>query len=130
MKMRLLHGLPFVSVSVIYQGRRLDVGNVLVDTGSMGTIFPADLLASFGIMPGHDALAWTVRGIGGIESVIAQQVDGLECGEISTGPFEIEIGMADYGFDIQGILGMDFLTSVGAVVDLARLELRAGEASS
>ena len=30
----------------------------------------------------------------------------------------------DYGFEIDGIIGMDFLTQVGAVIDLARLEVR------
>ena len=29
----------------------------------------------------------------------------------------------DYGFDIEGIVGMDFLSPVGAVVDLARMEV-------
>ena len=29
----------------------------------------------------------------------------------------------DYGFDIDGIIGMDFLVEVGAIVDLSRLEI-------
>jgi hypothetical protein len=29
----------------------------------------------------------------------------------------------DYGFEIEGIVGMDFLTKAGAVVDLAKLEI-------
>jgi hypothetical protein len=32
--------------------------------------------------------------------------------------FEIEIGAMDYGFEIDGIVGMDFLTQVGALIDL------------
>ena len=32
--------------------------------------------------------------------------------------FDVEIGEMDYGFDIDGILGMDFLTMSGAVIDL------------
>jgi len=30
----------------------------------------------------------------------------------------------DYGFPIDGILGMDFLTSVGAIIDLDMMEIR------
>ena len=30
----------------------------------------------------------------------------------------------DYGFYIDGILGMDFLRAAGAIVDLGALELR------
>ena len=36
---------------------------------------------------------------------------------------EIEIGGMDYGFNIQGILGMDFLISAGAKIDLKKLEI-------
>jgi hypothetical protein len=30
----------------------------------------------------------------------------------------------DYGFEINGVLGMDFLVRTGAVIDLQELELR------
>lgn len=33
----------------------------------------------------------------------------------------------DYGFDINGIVGVDFLKSVGAVIDLNKMELRKWE---
>ena len=29
-----------------------------------------------------------------------------------------------YGFDIQGIIGLDFLQQVNAVIDVAQLEIR------
>jgi hypothetical protein len=32
--------------------------------------------------------------------------------------FEIEIGGMDYGFEINGILGMDFLLLAGAMINL------------
>ena len=32
----------------------------------------------------------------------------------------------DYGFPADGILGLDFLLHIGAVIDLEGLELRAG----
>ena len=36
--------------------------------------------------------------------------------------FEIEVGAMDYGFrfELGGIVGMDFLEQVGAVIDLRR----------
>ena len=42
---------------------------------------------------------------------------------LSVDDFEIEVGAMDYGFDIDGIVGMDFLIQVGAVIDLERLEI-------
>ena len=41
--------------------------------------------------------------------------------------FEVEIGAMAYGFEIAGIIGMDFLAGVGAVIDLAQLEIHQGE---
>ena len=32
----------------------------------------------------------------------------------------------DYGFEINGILGMDFLTSIGAVINLRELNISFG----
>lgn len=33
----------------------------------------------------------------------------------------------NYGFDMDGIIGVDFLTKVGAMIDLDRMELRLAE---
>jgi hypothetical protein len=40
--------------------------------------------------------------------------------------FEVEVGAMDYGLDLDGILGTDFLVATRAVVDLAAVEIRAG----
>ena len=38
----------------------------------------------------------------------------------------VQIGAMDYGFPIQGLIGADFLTETGAVLDLNRLEIYGG----
>jgi len=45
MKLKLIDGLPFVGVSILFQGRRTWLDAVLLDTGSAGTILAADRLA-------------------------------------------------------------------------------------
>ncbi len=35
----------------------------------------------------------------------------------------IEIGQIDYGFNIQGILGIDFLIETNAIIDLGKRQL-------
>ena len=37
---------------------------------------------------------------------------------------EIEVGALDYGFPLDGILGLDCLMRFGAVIDVSALELR------
>ena len=65
----------------------------------------------------------TESGIDGSEAVFSRQVDYLQVGERSLVDFEIEVGGMDYGFEINGILGMDFLTHAGAVTDLRKMEI-------
>jgi hypothetical protein len=35
----------------------------------------------------------------------------------------VEIGEMDYGFEIGGILGLDFLRAAGVVIDLGKLSI-------
>jgi len=48
MKIELIDGLPFISVSISFRGQEITLSNVLIDTGSAGTIFKADLLRNIG----------------------------------------------------------------------------------
>ena len=68
MKIRLQDGLPYVTVSLTYRGQQIILKNVLLDTGSAGTIFATDKV-------------------------------------------------------IEGIVGMDFLLQVGAIIDLTQMEI-------
>jgi len=48
MKIEPIDGLPFISVSISFRGQEITLSNVLIDTGSAGTIFKADLLRNIG----------------------------------------------------------------------------------
>jgi len=64
-----------------------------------------------------------VYGVGGAESVFARCMDRLQVGGQAVEGFEINIGAMDYGLEINGILGMDFLLASGAVINLHTLEM-------
>jgi predicted aspartyl protease len=123
MRLSLLDNLPFVTVTLVHDGGRLDIPNVLVDTGSGGTIFAADDVAKIGITPQDEDILRHVHGIGGSEVVFMRKVEQLQVGDCAYRGFEIEVGGMDYGFDIHGILGMDFLLAASARIDLKRLTL-------
>lgn len=65
----------------------------------------------------------TLRGVGGREYVFVRRVERLAIGGNGLDHFEVEVGEMDYGFEIGGILGMDFLRTAGAVIDLRTLTL-------
>jgi len=127
MQLLLKDDLPFVVVTVEYKGKAVDVPNVLVDTGSASTILAADSLIEIGIEPAADDTLHTIRGVGGVEVVYLRKVDFLRVGEVGIAGFEIEVGGMDYGFEIRGILGMDFLRNVGAIINLSEMRLEFGK---
>lgn len=122
-KLELKHGLPFCEVMLGYKGRTIGLTNVLVDTGSGGSVFKMEKIEELGITIEIDDVIETISGIGGSEFVYRKNVDRLKLGDSEVFGFTIEVGVMNYGFDINGILGMDFLQLVGAKIDLAKLEI-------
>ncbi len=109
MNLELRYKLPFVSATLEHQGGLVELKPVLIDTGSASTVLSADAVEKVGITPRPDDVINKLRGIGGTEVVYLRVVDRLAVGEASLSSFKVEIGGMDYGFEIQRILGMDFL---------------------
>jgi len=126
MKLTLIDNLPFVTVALTYRGKTIQIDSVLIDTGSVTTILSADEVASIDIYPSPDDNLYTIRGVGGNEVVFSRVIDQLRVGDQGLSGFEVEIGGMDYGFDIHGILGMDFLTRVGALINFRNMSITFG----
>ena len=125
-KIRLEHGLPFISVTVCYRGKSLTLDDVLLDTGSAGTLFSADQLDDVGIHIERGDEIYMIRGVGGGEYVFGKEVETLIVDGVASGPFEIEIGAMKYGRKMDGIVGMNLLTKLSARINLADMELSLG----
>lgn len=119
----LIGGLPFVNVVITYRGTLIKFKNVLIDTGSAGTIFKFDILNEIGLEIDDYDTVESIRGIGGSELVITKKVDKIQIYDLSVENFVIEVGGMDYGFDINGIIGMDFLLENRAVLDMDNLTI-------
>jgi predicted aspartyl protease len=130
MQLKLKYSLPFVIVTLTYRQAEIEVSQVLVDTGSARTMFSADVVAQIGLIPEPEDTLLTVRGVGGAEVVFTRVVDRVQIGQRAVEQFEVEIGGMDYGFEINGILGMDFLTHTGAIINLHRLRLEFPDAET
>ena len=74
-------------------------------------------------MPTPDDPIHEIRGVGGIEVVFSKTIDYLSVGELAVEDFEVEIGAMEYGFEIDGIIGLDFLTRTKALINLDGLEI-------
>jgi hypothetical protein len=122
MLITLKNNLIFTTATVAYQGATIDISNVLVDTGSATTILAADEVAAVKIKALPQDTLHLIRGVGGVESVFTRSVDYLQVGKCCLSHFQIEVGKMAYGFEINGILGMDFLIRAKAIINL--LEMR------
>ena len=123
MRLTLKDDLPFVRITVSYQDAEIEILDVLLDTGSATTILSADQVARIGIVPKPSDTLYTIRGVGGTETVFTRRIAQIRIGQRKVRDFEIKVGGMDYGFAIQGILGMDFLLQAGAIINLRDLSL-------
>lgn len=123
MELLLKDNLPFLSVTLVYQGASLEINNILLDTGSATTVFSADIVARVGIVPEPGDVLQTIQGVGGIEIIYERQVNELLIGDRTIRNLVIEVGGMDYGFDINGILGMNVLKQMKAIINLAKMKL-------
>jgi len=122
-ELSLQNGLPFVVVNLQHNGKRIQLSKVLLDTGSAATLLNIDHALELGLdcLP-SDPLR-RICGVGGAEFVFEKRVAYIALGQMKCMDFAIQIGDMDYGFQLDGIIGMDFLTQVGAQLDLANLKI-------
>jgi len=64
-----------------------------------------------------------IRGVGGIEYVYTKLLDSITVDGTTLREFQIEIGNMDYGLEIDGILGFNFIKQAGIVINANVMEL-------
>lgn len=123
MNITLIDGLPFIQCLLTINDTQINVSKVLLDTGSASCVFKQNLFEEKDIIIQPTSSIRNLTGIGGTEEVLPYVITQISVGPFRIDQFEIEIGTMNYGFDINGIIGMDFLLTVGSTIDLNKLEL-------
>jgi Aspartyl protease len=121
---RLWHGLPFIQVILEHNGLSKILETVLLDTGSAGTVFNTLRLREMGIGFAPGDPVHKIRGVGGSEFVFSKKLERISVFELELLDFQVEVSPMNYGIDMDGILGLDFLTQTRAIIDLDILMLR------
>lgn len=112
------YGLPFVSITIVFRGKELELKKILLDTGSASTLLNADLVRAVDIVPEENDIVETIRGVGGIEYVYTKTLDGIKFDGQLLPHFQVEIGSMDYGLNMDGILGYDFMQRADLIIDI------------
>lgn len=123
MQLVLKDRLLFTTLLIRHGGSRLSIPDVIVDTGSAHTLLSADALAPLGVAAATGEDIRAVEGVGGSEFVFSHRIDRVEIGEYGLDAFLVHVGEMEYGFDLSGILGLDFLMQTRAVLDLGTLSI-------
>lgn len=127
MRIQVRDGLAFVSATITFRQRVIALGDVLLDTGSTGTVFAIDRFDASILFPEPEDAIHQISGIGGSEYVFSKKVESLALGEIQVQDFPVEFGAMRYGVPLDGIIGLDFLLDTGSVIDLGQLEVYRGD---
>ncbi len=123
-KIKELSELPFVEANVTFRGKGITLEKVLLDTGSAGTILNVNKLEAIGVKPEANDITQTIQGVGGLEFVYTKNIDRISIkDDIVISNFYVELGSMDYGLEIDGIIGYDFMKKVGLIIDLQHLNL-------
>ena len=115
----LRNGIPFISIQINHDRHSFLVDNVLIDTGSAGSIFSAEVFAKFDVVPEHTDKVHRIAGVGGYEYVIEKKIDSIEIDGHAIHCVLIQLGEMEYGFEIEGIGEMVY-RSFSAVANYGR----------
>jgi predicted aspartyl protease len=115
--------LPFTELTVYYNKQSIRLPQVLIDTGSSSTILKLDVVEEIGLTVELDDVLGTISGVGGSEFVFFKTVDAIEVSGFRIENFQVDIGTMNYGINIDGIVGMDFLLQAKGIIDLNELIL-------
>jgi hypothetical protein len=124
MHIEIVDGLPFVSLELSYGGKKTNLKRVLLDTGSYSTIVSSDRLHDIGLVYEPDDKIRQIRGVGATEFVFTKSLERIVIDQHVITDISVEAGSLDYGFELDGILGMDILVNATAIIDLKHMELK------
>nr|WP_279233113.1 retropepsin-like aspartic protease [Marinisporobacter balticus] len=107
----------------MHNNKKVTLKNVLIDTGSASTIISSDVAIDLDLGPSPEDELFRIRGVGGSEYVYEKHIDKIQLETVIVSNLKLDVGAMDYGFDIDAILGMDFLKKAKVVIDIDKMML-------
>lgn len=122
MKLEYRDGLLFTAIEIVYKGKSKVIENVVVDTGAAGSIISPDAVEEIGIYAELNDKIMEYYGVGGSTHIaFIKTIEKIKIGTENINNIEIDFGLIDQSGEINGLIGLDILMEVGAVIDLNKL---------
>ena len=120
-------GLLFTSIVVTFRGASKTIENIVIDTGAAETIISPDAVEEIGIIAELTDTVNSFYGVGGsLHSFFSKNVEQIELGIVNLKEIKLDFGVIDPRGNINGLLGLDLLMKLGAIIDFKSLELTIG----
>lgn len=124
MKLEFRDGLIFASIHITYKGVIKEIKNVVIDTGAAETIISPDIVEDIGIIAEANDKINSFYGVGGsLHYFYSKEIDKISMGEANLNNIKMDFGVINPKGYINGLLGLDLLMKVGAIIDLGELTI-------
>lgn len=118
-------GLLFTSIEIAYNDHYKILDNIVIDTGAASSIISPDAVDDIGLYAELGDRIIEYYGVGGsVHKSFVKLINAIKIGSCSINNIEMDFGMIDVNGEINGLLGLDLLIEVGAIIDLKKLMLK------
>ncbi|MGH4118036.1 retropepsin-like aspartic protease [Clostridium sp.] len=113
------NGLICTSVIIHYNGNTKTINNVVIDTGAVESILSSKVVHEIGIKVSSTDKNAVTRGAGGAKMrCFYKTIDEIEIGSVVFQDIKMDFGNIDPSGEINGLIGLDLLKSLHAVIDV------------
>jgi hypothetical protein len=127
MKMEYRDGLIFTEIKLNFRGKTKIIENVVIDTGAAETIISPDVVNDLGIYAELNDKVNSFYGVGGsLHNFFSKNVDILGMDTFELRDVKLDFGIIDPRGEINGLIGLDLLIKVGAIIDLKNMNIIIG----
>lgn len=124
MKIEFREGLLFTSIQICFRGNTKVIENIVIDTGAAESIISPDAVEDIGIFAEPEDSVNSFYGVGGsLHNFFSKKIEEIKLGQLSLNDTKMDFGVIDPKGDINGLLGLDLLMEIGAVINLRELSL-------
>ncbi len=124
MDIKLCDGLLYTAITISYRGIEKKIDNIVIDTGAAETIISPDIVEDMGIIVEESDSVNSFYGVGGsLHNFFSKQIEDITISNRKIYNPNLDFGIIDPKGKINGLLGLDILLHIGAIIDLKNLKI-------
>lgn len=111
-------------IEIFFDGKSRTLQNVVIDTGTVQSILNSEFVSDIGIKAEYVDEFMKTHGIGGQMMFFCRKIEKLRLGNFEFTNIDVDFGEIDPSGDIQGLVGLDLLKLIRAVIDVEIPEIK------